>query len=152
MSKFKEYFDKIKMLVENGGDVNSVMCGNSLAGNLVQLYYLDKLNDGKNIIKKELEERKDNIFEMLEWLRSNGADLNKGESPPLMFAVEEFDAPMTKYLLSHGANVCTKINNYTGNNWCMEHIADALVNSDEFSKNEIYEVVRLLKYYKGINA
>ena len=152
MSKFKEYFDKIKMLVENGGDVNSVMCGNTLAGNLVQLYYLDKFGKGESAVKTDLKERKDGIFEMLEWLCGKGADLDKGESPPLMFAVEEFDAPMTKYLLSHGANVCTKINNYTGNNWCMEHIADALVNSDEFSKNEIYEVVRLLKYYKGINA
>ncbi len=149
MKRSLNFFQKIKGAVANGGDINAIMCGNSLIGNLMELYYLDKYDGGEkysSVLRTELKERKDSIFEMLEWLYCNGADLNIGENPPLVFAVEEFDVPMTKYLISHGADASGKINKYTGNSWYIEYAESALINSDKESKDDIYEVVKMLKY------
>ena len=149
MKKYHNFFERIKELVKNGGDINKLTCGNSTAGNLLELYYLDRFNDRKDILKSELKDRKDGIFEMLEWLYGNGVDLNIGENPPLVFAVEEFDVPMTKYLISKGADAFGKINKYTGNSWCIEYAENALINSEKESKDDIYEVVKMLKYQRG---
>ncbi len=146
MKRSVGFFLKIKGIVDGGGDINKILCGNSLIGNLMELYYLDKYDGGEKLLKAELKERKDGILEMLEWLYGNGADLNIGENPPLIFAVEEFDVPMTKYLISHGADAFGKINKYTGKSWCIEYAEDALINSDRESKDDIYEVVKMLKY------
>ena len=89
MKKYHNFFESIKELDKNGGDINKLMCGNSTAGNLLELYYLDRFNDRKDILKSELKDRKDGIFEMLEWLYGNGVDLNSSAKKSIALFTHE---------------------------------------------------------------
>ena len=51
-----------------------------------------------------LEERPSGVCEGMEWLVKNGCDLNEGSCNALMMAVAFADAPMTSFLIKHGAD------------------------------------------------
>lgn len=52
-----------------------------------------------------LDERISGVFEAITWLTEQGYDLNEGEDDcPLMMTVGYADAPMTQFLIQHGAD------------------------------------------------
>lgn len=56
-------------------------------------------------LTQALEIRRSEVLKHLNWFFENGADPNCGNNEyPLMRAVGNLDAPMTEYLIQHGAN------------------------------------------------
>lgn len=69
-------------------------------------YFCDDEEDFPEELTKPLAERTSGVYEAITWLVENGYDFDEGESDcPLMMSVGYADAPMTQFLIQHGANL-----------------------------------------------
>ncbi len=114
MEKYVEMFQRIKHEIDTGQDINQLFDGVSYLYRYIDTYYQHSLYNESDTMESEpfpqtrndeISGRNSTVFEHLNRFVEHRADFNKGESErPLMLAVENADAAMTEYMLSHGAS------------------------------------------------
>lgn len=110
--------------------------------------YIDVLNESEDApypkeLTLPLKDRESGIYDAVTWLVEQGYNVNRGDCfNPLMMAVGHADAPMTSFLLQHGADAnywpeMDKSSEPLHDNYYLEDIDIAYLN-ETWPKSERY--------------
>lgn len=112
MERYQKILEQVRKKVKEGQDINHPdQYGTSMLYDFLSAYYptYSDDNDFDSKLTLPLKERQDGLLSGLEWFLEQGADISQGRFLfPLTLAVGRSDAPLTEWLLSHGAdpNAC----------------------------------------------
>lgn len=150
--KTNDLFRRIQAFADAGKDINRFYDDRAVLDSFLDSYYQHELcavteDAAFNKMLLPLNQRAYPIQEQLDWLLSHGANINDGgEDRPLMNAVSALDAPMTEYLLAHGADPMyddpeNEIIPYGCGNYYIDDL-DIRLLDESFSRNKDPEVFK----------